>query len=148
MNAREHELIQRHVDGRAMADEAPALQQALKDNAELHALYLDYMNLDVALEAVADAEAVEETTGNEMPVAPPFRFRWRSWAAAAAACLTLALIVNLPTGRKPSPVRPDPAVAIESIQNAIARMPVPTASALPAWMSPTASMLDEPRIPQ
>ena len=56
-----HEQIQRYVAGESTQEETIALQQALKDDAELRALYLDYLNLDVALGAAAEAEAM---TGN------------------------------------------------------------------------------------
>ena len=54
----------------------------------------------------------------------------------------------LPRHRNPSRLRPDVAAACSSAQEAIARLSVEPASSLPAWVSPTASMLDQPRIPQ
>ena len=55
-----HEQIQRYVNGQASAEEAAALQAALNEDAELRALYLDYMNLDVALGAAAEAATIAE----------------------------------------------------------------------------------------
>ena len=48
-----HEQIQRYMNGQASTEEAAALQTALKNDADLRALYLDYMNLDVALAGAA-----------------------------------------------------------------------------------------------
>ena len=61
MNHDWHDLIQHYIAGTLADDEALALQNALKSDADLRALYLDYMNLDVALEAHAGSrEAVNE----------------------------------------------------------------------------------------
>jgi hypothetical protein len=140
MSANPHELIQRYLEGRATPEEAADLQQALKESADLRALYLDYINLDGALGALADAAAIEGRIISEIPVAQPFRFRW--WPiAAAAACLALALGVGLHPHRKQSPAGADLAAVIESTQDAIAQIPTPSPP-LPAWMSPTASLLD------
>jgi hypothetical protein len=138
------ELIQRHLDGRATTEESAELQQALKESAELRTRYLDYVNLDVTLCATADAAAAEEGTISEMPVARRPAFRWWAWAAAAA-CLASVFIAGLLTHRGNSPARPDLAAAIESTERAIAQMPPPPSSSLPAWISPTASMLDQPK---
>ena len=54
MKSHWHEQIQRYVNGLASPAEAAALQAALNQDAELRALYLDYMNLDVALSAAAE----------------------------------------------------------------------------------------------
>ena len=56
-----HDLIQRYIAGTLADNDALALQDALKSDEDLRALYLDYMNLDVALEAHAGSrEAVNE----------------------------------------------------------------------------------------
>jgi hypothetical protein len=147
MSINPHELIQRYLEGRATLEEAADLQRALKESADFRALYLDYINLDGALGALADAAAVGERTISEIPVAQPFRFRWWS-IAAAAACLALALSVGFLPHREQSPERLDLTAVIESTQNAIAQIPAPSPP-LPAWMSPTASLLDLdlPRLP-
>ena len=51
-------LIHRYIDGLATPEEASALEARLLEDAELRAVYLDCMNLDVALAAVADAQSV------------------------------------------------------------------------------------------
>lgn len=82
-----HELIQRYTTGTATEEESAALEQALKADPALRATYLDYMNLDVALEAVADAEELlAEARPLARPLPPPISpwMQWRPLAAAAA----------------------------------------------------------------
>jgi hypothetical protein len=143
MNGGGDELIQRYLDGSALPAEIAALQQALKESAGMRDRFLDYANLDVALSALADA-AVEEGKISEMPVARRPGFQWRA-LAAAAACLASVFIASLLTHRQHSAARPDLVAAIESTQKAIAQMPPPPVSPLPMWISPTASMLDQPK---
>ena len=147
-----HERIQRYVNGQADAEEAAALQTVLKENAELRALYLDYMNLDVALGAVAEAATITENglggiAGFPRVSAQSSPHYWR-WIAAAAACVVLVTIGMLSRHRNPSRTRPDVATACSRTQEAIARLSVEPPSVFPAWASPTASMLDQPAIPK
>jgi len=144
MSGHDEELMQRHLDGCATPEESSALQETLKENAELRARYLDYVNLDVALSALADAAAVEEEIPNVTPMLERPRFQWRAFAAAAAV-LASVFVAGLLIHRKPSPARPDLAAAIASTEKAIAQMPVPPSSPLPEWISPTASMLEPPK---
>ena len=152
MNAHWHEQIQRCMAGDATPEEIAALQQALKDDAELRALYLDYMNLDVALGAAAEAATITENRAGRTVTFPrPFARsspRYWRWFAAAAACVALVVFVMLPRHRDSSRARPDLAATISSSRSAIARFSVEPPSLFPAWASPTASMLDQPRIPQ
>ncbi|MBI5394030.1 MAG: hypothetical protein HZA91_01905 [Verrucomicrobia bacterium] len=93
-----HECIQRYVNGQATPEEAAALQKALKEDAEMRALYLDYMNLDVALGAAAEAAAM---TGNLPARAQASQIMartsgWHAWLSwrpftAAAAGLVAGL---------------------------------------------------------
>jgi anti-sigma factor RsiW len=152
MKSHWHETIQRHVDGQTSAEEAVALFKGLNEDPDLRALYLDYMNLDMALSALADAVAVKDSVSDRMTSlhearagAPPPLWRW---AAAAAAIAAVILFAMLPRAPKPLHIGQDAAAAITSSQNAIARLSFDTASALPAWMSPTASLLEPPTIPQ
>jgi hypothetical protein len=73
----------------------------------------------------------------------------RRWipAFAAGAALLLVVVVNL-TRRESPRAQPDVAAAIASSRNSIARLSVEPPSLFPAWASPTASMLEGPRIPQ
>jgi anti-sigma factor RsiW len=148
-----HEQIQRYVSGQASAAETAALQAALHENAELRALYLDYMNLDVALSAAAEVATIAENGMGEIVVlprsrAPSSRHYWPWLAAAAAACAALVMIGVLSSHRDSSPPRPDVTAVCSSTQEAIARFSVEPPSVFPAWASPTASMLDQPQIPQ
>ncbi len=152
MKSHWHETIQQYVDGQSSAEEAVALFNGLNEDADLRALYLDYMNLDMALGAMADAVAVEENESNRMTSlhearggAPPHLWRW---AAATAAIAALAVFAMLPRAPKPLRTGQDVTAAITSSQNAIARLQFDAASALPAWMSPTASLLEPPTVPQ
>lgn len=68
--------------------------------------------------------------------------------ALGASVALLLVIVVIFTSREPSRARPDIAAIISSTQGTIARLSYEPVSTLPAWMSPTASMLDQPRLPQ
>lgn len=148
-----HESIQQYVDGQSSAEEAAALLKGLNEDAELRALYLDYMNLDMALGAMADAAAVNENgpkriTSLHEACAGSSPHYWRWAAAAAAAIAALIVFAMLPRVSKPLRTGQDVAAAIASSQGAIARLSFDTTSALPAWMSPTASLLETPTVPQ
>lgn len=94
MNTDWHELIQRYIAGTITDEEARTLQDALKRDAELADSYLSYVNLDVALEA--KAEAAEMTPGVDRVIVPPPQ-RWTGWMrqirplSAAAAGLVIGL---------------------------------------------------------
>src|SRR5882757_4174852 len=117
MNDQWHERIQRYVDGQSSAEEAAALEAALNEDAELRALYLDYMNLDVALGAAAEMATIVEneadkTTAFPAQLSPHY---WR-WLAATAACAALAVLAMLPKHRNSSRAQPDLAATISSTQ--------------------------------
>ncbi len=147
-----HEQIQRYAGGQASAEEAAALQAALSADAELRALYLDYMNLDVALGAAAEAATIAENGIRGIATSPRSPARssagYGRWLAVAAACLALAVIRMLPRHHNPSPTRPDVVAVCSRTQAAIARVSVAPPSVFPAWASPTASMLDQPPPPK
>jgi hypothetical protein len=152
MKPHRHEYIQQYVDGQSSAEAVAVLRKALGEDAELRAVYLDYINLDVALGALADAAAVEgnrsiqTTTLHEARAgSPPHHWRWAGAAAAFAALVVFAMLPGVP---KPSRPGQDVAAAIASSRDATARLSFDTTSALPAWMSPTASLLEPPRIPE
>ena len=142
-----HEQIQRYVDGQASAEEVAALQAALNENAELRALYLDYMNLDVALGAAAEAATIAENGIARITTCPRYPLiRHRTTGVGLRRRRVLALVIDrmLSRHRNPSPTRPDIAAVCSSTQEAIARLSVEPPSSFPAWASPTASMLDQP----
>jgi hypothetical protein len=152
MKSHWHEQIQRYANGQSSAEEAAALEAALNEDAELRALYLDYMNLDVALSAAAEAATITEIKIGKANSFPRPSARWSShpwrWVAAAAACAALIVFAMLPRHHDPSPSRPDIAATISSTQGAIARLSVEPPSLFPEWVSVTDSMLDQLRIPQ
>jgi hypothetical protein len=152
MKSHWHETIQQYVDGRSNPEEVVALINGLNEDADLRALYLDYMNLDMALGAMADAAAVEENRSSRTSSIHEQRAGALSplwgWAAAAAAIAALVAFAMVPRVPKPLRTGQDVAAAITSSQNAIARLAFDTTSALPAWMSPTASLLESPTFPQ
>jgi hypothetical protein len=78
-----NQLIHRYIDGLATPEEASALEARLLEEPELRAVYLDCMNLDVALAAVADAQAVPAERATSR------RSFWLRPFAAAAAGLTI-----------------------------------------------------------
>jgi hypothetical protein len=145
MNDHWHEQIQRHLNGQLGAEEAAAFVEALGRDAEMRALYLDYMNLDAALGAVAESAAAvpgsvatlpAEAEGGSWPL-----WRWLAPVAAGAALVVLGFVFER---RGPVPARADLGAATLSAQTAISRLPTPAPAPIPAWMSPTASLLGEP----
>jgi hypothetical protein len=138
MNPAWHDIIQRHIAFTTTAEEAIGLEAALTADAGLRTLYLDYMNLDVALGALAGA-ADRVHAPQEQRTA-----RWLTWRplAAAAACVALLLSGALLFSRKPLGPQLDLAATFASTEQAIAHLPAPPLTPLPEWMSPTAAMLD------
>jgi hypothetical protein len=148
MRHRWHEQIQRCANGQSSAAEIAELHKALSADAELRALYLDYLNLDMALSATADA-AVTVADDNARIIEDSRRIDrqpahlWR-WAAGAAACALLVILVMPSKRQHELRAQHDLAAAAESAQQAITRLPSGAPAGLPAWMSPTASLLDQP----
>jgi hypothetical protein len=86
MNHDWHDLIQRYIADTLSDDEALALQNALKSDADLRALYLDYMSLDVALGSHAESRAaVNEILASPMAGETSRSARWLSWRPITAA---------------------------------------------------------------
>ena len=86
MNHDWHDVIQRYIAGTLSDDEALALQDALKSDKDLRALYLDYMNLDVALGSHAESRAaVNEILASPMAGETSRSARWCSWRPLTAA---------------------------------------------------------------
>ena len=97
MSADWHDTIQRYMSGSTTREESEALEDALKNDAELRLLYLDYLNLDLALEAKAEtsgelAEIVPISDLNSAPASS--RKPMRSVLAIAAV---FALLLSLAT---------------------------------------------------
>jgi hypothetical protein len=144
MNAPGHEPIQRCAGGELPAEEIGALQEALSADAGLRALYLDYVNLDTALGVLAETRAragPDKATVFPRPSVRPAPRAWR-WRAAATASAALIMFALLARHRAVAPERPDIAAVTASTHTAISRLHADVPSVLPAWMSPTASLLD------
>jgi len=152
MKDRWHEQIQRCADGQLGAEEIAELHDALDADAELRALYLDYLNLDAALGAMADtaviaANGATRATADPRQSARPPAHYWR-WAAGTAAVASLATIVMFSKRHDALRAQPDLASVTTSTRAAISRLPAFLPPVLPSWMSPTASLLDQPAFPQ
>lgn len=92
MNHDWHDLIQRYIAGTLPDDDALALQNALKSDKDLRALYLDYMNLDVALGSHAESRAaVNEILASPMAGETSRPTRWLSWRPLTAAAAGIML---------------------------------------------------------
>jgi hypothetical protein len=95
-----NDLIQRHLAGSSTDEEAMALERALKTQPELRTLYLDYVNLDLALEA--KAAVMECGLVESAPAATQIsHFPWRPVLAAAAAILLFAGTLFWSLARRP-----------------------------------------------
>lgn len=143
-----HERIQRYLDGQAGAEESAELEAAIRSDPEVLALYLDYVNLDVALGTAAEMATLAENGAGRaaIPSRPPRLLstgRW-PWLAAAAACAALVLFSLRLGHRSPSQTGPDIDAACSSTQAPLARLAMES-PLFPEWMSPTASMLNQPR---
>lgn len=85
-----HELIQKHLAGLANPEESAKLEQSLESDAKLRALYLDYANLDMALESSAKAETVlqeAQLLSERSPILKSDWFSWRPLTSAAAGIM-------------------------------------------------------------
>jgi hypothetical protein len=147
MNDLWHERIQRQLNGQSSAEESAALEEALNRDAQLRALYLDYANLDAALGAAAEAAAFPARGARRPAQAPLSRPLWR-WLAPAAACAALLLVGLLYERRGAARGRADLNAVTLSARAAISRLPARVPPPIPAWMSPTASLLGEPGYPR
>ena len=99
MNDLWHEKIQRCMTGDATQEEIAALQHALKSDAELRALYLDYLNLDLALEMAAAAEAMGQTIAafEQWPAVKLSAWARLSLAALPLGAAAAVVAILLPT---------------------------------------------------
>jgi len=83
MNTDWHDLIQRHMAGLTIEDEAASLQELLKQDDNAARLYLRYTNLDLALESKASSmDATRELLTAPIISRSP---RWTSWRPLTAA---------------------------------------------------------------
>jgi len=87
---RASEFVQRYVDGVASADETRQLAELLRTDAEFREQFLEYLNIDLALEDIAAAGEAHQATTVEVDRGIPRR-RWRGGLGLAAA---IALMVT------------------------------------------------------
>ncbi len=97
MNDHWHEKIQRCMTGDATQEEVAALQDALKNDAELRALYLDYLNLDLALETAAMAMGQSMVVFEQRPTAKLSAWARFSLAALPLGAAAAAVAIFLPS---------------------------------------------------
>jgi len=95
------ELVQRYVDGLASADETRQLAELLRADAELREQFLEYLNVDLALEDYAAADEASPATAVEFNRSIPRR-RWRV-ALTVAVAIALMLTVTIWSVRKRPP---------------------------------------------
>lgn len=151
MKPDELDLLNGYLTGAISDADFAKLQPLLRESAEARRTLRALATVDAKLQELSalNGRTMELLA---MPAPAPSRARSRyklpAWSAiaAAAACVTLVLIGRLLTHDKPSRARPDVVATISSTHRDIARLSVEPASPLPAWMSPTASLLDPPRI--
>lgn len=79
------EIIRRCRDGEATAEEFARLEAYLREDADFREAYVRYMNLDVALSAVANLVPFPETTSAVPKTRRSVGITWRPLTAAAAA---------------------------------------------------------------
>jgi hypothetical protein len=94
-----HDAIQRYMSGSTTREESEGPQEALKDDAEIRLLYLDYLNLELALEAKAESigEVAEMVPITDFPSAAksrPRQIRRRLAAARVSPSRPPRLITN------------------------------------------------------
>ena len=77
------------------------------------------------------------------PHAAPRRFL----IPALGTCAGLLLVLMMLTRRESAPTQPALLATIDSAEQSIASFSLETVAPLPAWISPTASLLQPPRLP-
>lgn len=108
MNARWHDIIQRWLAGTVTDAEAAELQEALKSDRELRALYLEYANQDTALEIAANDAAMRRASVVQLPASEKAlksgdrRSWWIPAAAAAVAAISSWFLSVPPDSARPA----------------------------------------------
>jgi hypothetical protein len=81
-------LVQRYLAGECSPEESALLEKSLETDPQLRTDYLDYLNLEVALEEIASTPrpAAQPTAADitPLPISKPSWFRWRPLASMAA----------------------------------------------------------------
>jgi ferric-dicitrate binding protein FerR (iron transport regulator) len=121
--------------------EVAELRDLLHNDPEALDAYLRFTDLHVTLATGAEPAATGSLVAADFTAARP---RLKGWLVYAVACAALVLIGVFVSRHKTQQPEPDLSATIASTEKAIAQMPTPSFSPLPSWMSPTASMLDQP----
>lgn len=123
------ELIGKYADGTASAEEVSRLEQAVRDDATVRELLLDYLYLDVAIEAVAagrcgvGGDSKELATPEAVPQSIVMKSinQRRRWALAAVVALAASLLLAVFLWQGP---QSSPAYAALSRVIEVAREPI------------------------
>ena len=138
-----HDLIQRHLAGMTSPEETTTLENALETDADLRRLYLDYANLDNALEAGAEAaRALQEA--QVLPPAPgrdrnlkPLWLSLRPLTAAAVGILlgvlTTSMVWAYAVPKIPKVSRVEIPLVDPGFEETISPVPAVTPRALNRW---------------
>ncbi len=132
-------LVQRYVAGECSPEESAFLEKSLETDPELRADYLDYLNMEVALSAMAAAppSAARETPAEitPLPVAQPGWLRWRPLASAAAGLvaglLSAPSVFGYVTPLLFKPIH----IVLESFESIVATKPIGVPDAPNVWTS-------------
>ena len=151
MKPDELDLLHGHLHGTLSDADFGSLQALLRASAEARRTLRALATVDAKLQALGSLYQLP--TQLAVPPAPSRArplYQWLGWSSMAAAAVGLALaLIGTPfTQVKPSPSRADLATEIRSSRSAIGRLSLKPSSLFPAWASPTAALLDQPRIPQ
>ncbi len=140
-------LVQRYLAGECSPEESAFLEKSLETEPELRADYLDYLNLEVSLAAMADAppstghKTVAEIT--PLPVAPSSGFRWRPLASAAAGLVVGLLSAPSVFGYVTPLIFKPVQLLIESFESIRATKPIGVPDAPDVWTSDYAEVTGE-----
>ena len=153
MKPEELNLLHSYLSGTLSDTEFGKLQALLRVSAEARRTLRALATVDAMLQALGSLNTRRSQTLETPPPVPslersPCMLPAWSSLAAAAACLALVLTGILFIHFKPTRSRPDMTAVISSTQNVIARLSIAPPSSFSGWASPTASLLDQPSIPQ
>lgn len=118
--------IQSYADGLATAEEVAQLQAALRTDAELRRVFLDYVHIDSALGALAAGlhGSAEAERGEANVVRVSFRrFRSALWLGAVAAAIAVAAVWSIGQRSRAKAGQP---VEVEIVQSEGAQWIAPT----------------------
>ncbi|MFA5056789.1 MAG: hypothetical protein WC485_01635 [Opitutaceae bacterium] len=151
MNQDELDLLHGYLDGTISDADFARLQTLLRASAGTRRTLRGLATVDAKLQGLgalqpAAAGRRVRPAGSPPPVRP--RYGWLGWGSLAAAGAVLGWYWLLSVPRHSSPRRPDLAAAFTATHAAISRLAVEVSPAVPAWASPTAPLLDQPRLPQ